>query len=92
LSELGDAFRRKGKADGVGVAAEPGEQGSVGGVDGGESIEQMKAGDGATGAVGFAFFMGEDESGTPGAIDDTGGKDADHATVPGTMGRLADGG
>ena len=70
-----EAVRGESEADGMGVAAKLGEEG--GGtrrfVDGGEGVEEMEAGDGASGAVGGAVLVGEDEGGPVGAFDDTGG-------------------
>src|ERR1700760_168198 len=56
---------------------------------GGEGVEQMEAGNGATGAMGVwnlagirGFFMRENECGPAGALDDTRGEDADDTTMP----------
>ncbi len=57
--------------------------GSTCSVDGGEGVEQMEAGDGAAGAVSVAVFVGEDEGGASGAVDDAGGEDAEDAAMPG---------
>jgi hypothetical protein len=58
----------------MGMAAKASEQG-VGGVefpmDCGEGIEKMKAFDGAAGAVGVTFLVGEDECRSSGTVDDT---------------------
>ena len=81
-AEKGEAFGGEGKADGVGVAAETGEEVWTISVDGGEGFEEVEAADGAAGAVGGAFLVGEDEGGAAGAVDDAGGEDAEDATVP----------
>ena len=88
FAEEGEAFGGEGEADGVGVAAEAGEDGDSvvfagGGVDCGEGVEQVEAGDGAARAVGLAVFVGEDEGGAAGAVDDARGEDAEDAAVPG---------
>lgn len=72
-AERGD--RTQGDPDGVSVAAEAGKEfigEAIGmGMCGGECIEQMKAGNGAAGAVGLAFLVGEDQRGPAGSLDDT---------------------
>ena len=66
----------KGEADGVRVTAEAMEEGSGGcligggGMRGGDGVEEVEAGDGATGAVRIRALAGEDEGGAAGAIDD----------------------
>ena len=71
----------------MGVASEAGEDGLLlfnrSGVDGGEGVEEVEAGDGAAGAVCGAVFVGDDERGAAGAVDDARSEDADDATVPG---------
>ncbi len=57
----------------MGVTSEAGEQGVVRvdfAMDGGEGVEEVKAVDGAAGAVGVAIFVSEDEGGAAGAVDD----------------------
>jgi hypothetical protein len=51
-------------------------------VYGGEGVEEVKARDGTSGAVSVAVFVGEDEGGAAGAVDDAGGEDAEDAAVP----------
>ena len=51
-------------------------------MDGGEGVEEMEAGDGATGAVSLLVFVGEDEGGAAGAVDYAGGEDAEDSAMP----------
>ena len=77
-AEFVDAIGRKREADGVSVAAEAGED-FVTALDG---FEQMKAGNGAAGTVGFAVFPRDDDGRLAGLVDDARGENADDAAVP----------
>src|SRR5581483_7241356 len=79
------------------MAAEPGEERAFGlFVRCGNGVKQMKSGNGAAGAMcerNFrricGLFMGEDQRGPPGTLDDARGEDADHTAVPaGCMGSV----
>ena len=79
----GSGSTRQREADGMGVAAEAGEEFVPAcDVDGGERVEQVKAGDGAAGAVGLLRLRSQDERGQAGAVDDARGEDAEHAAMP----------
>ena len=75
-------MRTEGEADRVGVASKAVEDGVRSCVGRGERVEQVEAGDGATGAMGIAFGVGQNEGGAAGAVDDAGGEDAEDAAVP----------
>ena len=47
-----------------------------------DGVEQMKAVDGAAGAVGHAVFDADDDGRLGGALDDARGEDADDAAMP----------
>ena len=79
-AEGGDVCAEEREADGVGVAAEAGEEAL--GVDGGEGVEEVEAFNGAAGAVGVAVLFREDDGGAAGAVDDAGGEDAEDAAMP----------
>jgi hypothetical protein len=62
------------------------EQSTVFGVRCGKGVEQMKAMDGTAGAVRLAILVSDHQRGPAGAVDDAGGKDADHPPMPSLTG------
>ena len=45
-------------------------------------IEQVEAGDGASGSVSVAIFVGHNDGGSAGAVDHAGGENAEDAAMP----------
>src|ERR1700710_396804 len=68
------------------VTAETGEDG--GGITIGsrmnrsKCVQQVKSGDRAAGAMGLTLLMSEDQGRSASAVDDAGGKNTKHASVP----------
>jgi hypothetical protein len=76
--ELGQRVGGQGKADGEGVAAEAREE--IGAAF--DGVEQLKAVDGAAGAVRHAVFDADHDGRLGGALDDARGENADDAAMP----------
>ena len=69
----------------MGVASEAGEGGGgvlPGMVDGGKGVEEVEAGMERPEPWACSVFVGEDEGGAAGAVDDPGGEDAEDSAVP----------